>query len=336
MTARLLPVAWLVVGATLAAGPIAGPGATGPDSPDPPHDITELWVNPTDLERRDLFDGPWGAAMAPDPAATYTFVEPKRGGVNPGMTVRDPQGRIWKVKQGPRSALRNPEGPIEVTLSRVLSAVGYHQPPVYFVGSFLLDVDGRVRRVPGGRFRLTPPWLRTRGEWSWMSNPHTHTWEQRGLLVILAMFNSTDLKDANNTLYEYRPPGAPTPQRWYVVRDLGAALGETGRLAPVRGDPRVFERLGFIRGIRDGFVEFEYRARHEVLYARRITPGDVVWASRLMSRLSPAQWRDAFRAGGYQPERADRFIAKLQQKIAQGLAVAEPPPGLTGHGQSPW
>lgn len=113
-----------------------------------PANIAELWESPDDLESRDLFNGPWGAGRAPDPNATYTFVAPKKGGINPGMTVRDPRGREWKVKQPPTTG-RNAEGPIEVVLSRVLAAVGYHQPPVYFLPTFTLEHKGSTRRVHG-------------------------------------------------------------------------------------------------------------------------------------------------------------------------------------------
>jgi hypothetical protein len=64
-------------------------------------DLTELWSDPIDLQRRDFYNGPWGPERAPDPDAIYTFVAPKKGGINPGMTVRDPAGRHWKVKQPP-------------------------------------------------------------------------------------------------------------------------------------------------------------------------------------------------------------------------------------------
>ena len=57
--------------------------------------IAELWEEPVDLAERDLFYGPWGPERAPEPEAVYTFVETKKGGVNPGMTVRDPTGREW-------------------------------------------------------------------------------------------------------------------------------------------------------------------------------------------------------------------------------------------------
>ena len=90
-----------------------------------------LWERPADLASRDLLYGPWGREHAPDPQAAYTLVERKHSGVNPGMTVLDPQGREWSVKQAYPSGLDS-EGPVEVTLSRLLSAIGYHQPPVYF------------------------------------------------------------------------------------------------------------------------------------------------------------------------------------------------------------
>ena len=46
------------------------------------------------------------------------------------------------------------EGPVEVALSRVLSAVGYHQPPVYYLSSFMMSDPAGSRVEGGGRFRL--------------------------------------------------------------------------------------------------------------------------------------------------------------------------------------
>jgi hypothetical protein len=44
----------------------------------------------------------------------------------------------------------------------------------------------------------------------------------------------------------------------------------------------------------------------------------VAWASELVGQLSDQQWRDAFRAGGFETAVANRFIGRLQQKIAEG------------------
>ena len=46
-------------------------------------------------------------------------------------------------------------------------------------------------------------------------------------------------------------------------------------------------------------------------------------AMSLLSRLSEKQWQDAFRAGGYEPATANRFISKLREKMAQGLALKQ-------------
>jgi hypothetical protein len=282
--------------------------------------LPSLWRAPDDLESRDLYHGPWGAGRAPDPHAIYTFVRGKHSGVNPGMTVRDSLGRRWSVKQPPPGGWP-PEGPIEVVLSRVLSAVGYHQPPAYYLGSFLLEDDWGTRVEPGGRFRPQEEALKDRGQWSWQQNPFVGTRPYQGLLVILLVFGGSDFKNSNNTLYEYRPDGPR--EHWYVVRDLGMALGETGRLAPRRGDPDVFARQRFILGVRNGFVRFDYRGWHQELVGDRITPEEVRWACELLARLSDRQWHDAFRAGGYTPALAGRFIRQIQLNIALGRRIGE-------------
>src|SRR5881397_2989334 len=77
-----------------------------------------LWQQPAAIKSSDLFYGPWGSRHAPQPEATYTFVEWKHAGVNPGMSVRDPEGREWSVKQAPPGGLDH-EGRVEVAVSRL-------------------------------------------------------------------------------------------------------------------------------------------------------------------------------------------------------------------------
>jgi hypothetical protein len=277
--------------------------------------IAELWTEPADIATADLFNGPWGAEHAPDPAATYLFVKTKLHGASPGLTTRDPHGLEWSVKQGP-------EGPIEVTMSRVLSAIGYHQPPAYFLPSFTLQRGSRIEHAPGGRFRPKLASLEETGDWSWQQNPFVGTRPYQGLLVVLLMFNSSDLKDSNNSVYAIRPPREGA-SRWYVVRDTGSALGETAKLDAREGDPALFEQQRFIKGVRDGFVEFAYHGWHEELFAGRLTPDDVQWAGGWLGRLSDAQWRDAFRAGGFEPAAAERFITRLKAKIEEARKLAD-------------
>lgn len=234
------------------------------------------------------------------------------------MTVRDSHGVKWSVKQAPLNG-DAAEGPIEVVLSRVLSAIGYHQPPVYFLPAFTLVDDWGTHTQPGGRFRPHEKTLKEIGEWSWQQNPFVGLRPYQGLLVVLMTFNSTDLKNSNNTLYQHR--NGDFLEHWYVVRDIGTALGNTGRLAPTRGDPEIFEQQRFILGVSNGFVDFHYHGWHQELLHDRITPDDVGWASNLLARLSDRQWRDAFRAGGFAAGVSDRFIARLRARIAQGQQV---------------
>jgi hypothetical protein len=312
MTSRLYTVVFPAVVAMYVpfCAPAVRPTMMPWDAP-----LASLWVRPSDLAERDLFNGPWGAARAPDPHAIYALVEIKRSGVNPGMTVRDRAGRKWSVKQASPDE-PGAEGPVEVVLSRVLSALGYHQPPVYYLPSFSLADDWGTHPEPGGRFRLHEKTLKDRGEWSWQQNPFVGMKPFQGLLVVLLMFNSTDLKNSNNTLYQYRTGDAM--QQWYVVRDIGSALGDTARLASNKNDAEIFARSRFILGVRRGFVEFDYHGWHQELFRDRITPDDVGWASHWLAQLSDRQWHDAFRAGGYPRATADRFIEKLQTRIAEG------------------
>jgi len=293
--------------------------------------LAELWQRPTDIATRDLYYGPWGAELAPDPTVSYTFVDRKHDGTNPGITVRDPEGREWHVKQPPHND-QGAEGPIEVTLSRVLSAIGYHQPPVYFMPSVTVAYGKGEHVEPGGRFRLTNKSVKHLGEWSWQQNPFVGMRPYQGLLVVLMMFNSSDIKNENNALYELK--SVEGPRHWYVVRDLGTALGETGKLAPQRGDPDIFEREAFITGVINGFVQFSYHGWHKELF-QRITPEDVEFATELLSQLTDRQWTDAFRAGGYSPAVAERFIARLHQKIVEGQRVSRTASAASPHLVSP-
>jgi hypothetical protein len=274
-----------------------------------------LWKTPDGVRAKDLFYGPWGAERAPSLNVPYTFVERKHTGVNPGMTVRDPQGREWSVKQIPPGHL-DAEPQVEVTLSRLLSAVGYYQPPVYFLPAFTLKDPWGSHTEIGGRFRLKDKSLKEVGDWSWSENPFIGTRPYYGLLVLQLMFNSTDLKDSNNSIYEYR--NGDHVERWYTVRDLGSALGDTRRFGPYKSDPDAFEREPYIIGVTNHRVQFAYTGYYKRLTTDRISPDDVRWASRLLGTLTDKQWHDAFRAGGYDPQTADRFINILRAKIRAG------------------
>ena len=80
-------------------------------------------------------------------------------------------------------------------------------------------------------------------------------------------------------------------------------------------------RRFFTNHVKNGEVDFNYQGRHQEL-TRNIAPEDVRWICELLARLRVEQWRDAFRAGGYEPHLAERFICRIREKIAEGLALA--------------
>ena len=81
-----------------------------------------------------------------------------------------------------------------------------------------------------------------------------------------------------------------------------------------------FERQGFIKSVKDDRVEFDYRGIYRDVIGT-VTPSQVRWACERLGALTDAQWDDAFRAGGYTPEQRGRYIAKIKDKIAEGLSL---------------
>jgi hypothetical protein len=284
-------------------------------SPNPPTaaQMAQLWAQPE--KPRDLYWGIGGERLAPKAAAKYTVIEIKRAGFSQGYTVAAKDGGHWSVKFPP-------EASTEVVASRIYWGIGYHQPPIYY----LVDWSAEKAITPNpqlpARFREAKPdfhGLKSSGTWSYYHNPFVGTSQLQGLLVLQAMLGNSDLKDDNNAVYELAEP-VEGARQWYVSRDLGHTFGRTGVLQAPRGDIDVFEQTPFITGVANGRVTFDWRGRHDALFAD-IKPSDVRWICARLQALTDQQWRDAFRAGGFDAQTTTRFITRLKQKIAQGLAL---------------
>jgi hypothetical protein len=285
-------------------------------------DPAELWQEPTDLLQRDLFLGPGGAQLTPPADGTFEFVAFKTTGTNPGYDVRDASGRLWSVKLGI-------EAQPEVTTSRILWAMGFHQPPTYFVPQFsLTGTDAGVKT--NARFRTDPEQWKPTTEWSWYENPFAGTTAFRGLVVAQMVLNNWDLKTSNNRLYESTDPGS-RPRRQFIVRDVGSSLGHSKQfplfaMLGTRGkqgsknDVEGFEQQGFIKKVEGDRVEFDYRGMNEGL-VKIVTVADVIWACERLAAIPDGHWQAAFRAGAFPQDSADRYITKIKEKIAQGLAL---------------
>lgn len=270
--------------------------------------VAELWTEPG--AERDLFWGSGGRAYAPLADAIFELDAKDDAGFSVSYDVKSPDGVEWSAKVGP-------EAQTEVVLSRILWGLGYHQPPLYYLPSWTLDRgrDG-ARRETEARFRPKLSHLDRAGFWKWADNPFRDRHELRGLLVVLLLLNSTDLKDDNNSLYDVKDGRGVG--RWFVVRDLGAALGETGKLYPRRNWLEGFEKQAFLTDVSATRIRFDYTGRHQELLTM-ISGDDVKWAAERMARLTDQQWRDAFRAGNYNDADTTRFVARIKEKIADGL-----------------
>jgi hypothetical protein len=281
--------------------------------------ISALWQAPDDIESRDLYHGPGGATLAPQAGAVFTWIATDTTGYSPGFDLRGSDGRQWSAKIGP-------EAQTEVVASRILWAVGYHQPPTYYVKSWQLS-GGPGGPQAAARFRTDVEGAKVVGDWSWSKNDFLHTQPFRGLIVANILLNSWDWKTSNNKIYEHADG-----TRRFVVRDLGASLGKTSSskllwTIPMRGlgqgsrnDIKDFESQGFIKSIGENEVDFDFATIYGSV-VDMVRPSDVRWTAELLSRLTDAQLDAAFRAADYSPEVRSRYIKKIKAKIAEGLAV---------------
>jgi hypothetical protein len=278
--------------------------------------LDSLWIEPTDLESRDLYWGAGGESLAPPAGSDFKFVEADTSGHSKGYRVEDAQGHRWKVKLGE-------EAQSEVAVSRILWAIGYHQPATYYVTDWRLSGGPATTSSPGpGCFRYESDHEKL-GEWDWWKNPFAGTREMDGLMVANLVLNNWDLGPSQNRIYEVKHAGKGATKVWYVVQDLGAALGKSTFPLGSRNKVADFESQDLLRKSASGRLEFDYHSVHR-LSLSKLGPDDVVWACRLLSRLSDHQLSEAFRAAGYSRDIGDRYVRKIRAKIAQGLALESP------------
>jgi hypothetical protein len=292
-----------------ACAPALKPTGNGPLKAE---QLAELWIDPGP-QPRDLRAGVARDEPAPVSEGRYEVVSRDVSGFSITYRVRDEHGREWNVKIGP-------EAQTEVTSSRIVWALGYHQVPSYFVERWIAVDHAKGQMIGGGRFRPHEMGLKAAGTWSWQQNPFVGSKPYNGLLVLMMVLNSTDLKNDNNQLYDVVGERREGASRWYVVKDLGASLGETGRMDPRRGYVDGFEREPFITGVSERRVTFGFRGRHQELLDH-IGADDVRWTCERLRRITDSQWKDAFKAGGFTDEQTTRYVARIKQKIDEGLAL---------------
>jgi hypothetical protein len=306
----LLCTVALTVAAAACSPPMLRRGPLAPEAA-PGTPISQLWIEPNDLPDRNLLTGPANPSLTPAPERTYTVVARDNSGYSRGYDVTDIDGRAWDIKVGE-------EAQSEVVVSRILWALGYHQPPTYYATGWKLAGTWDLEGQPA-RFRLESG-HEADGEWSWQENPFVGTRALHGLIAVNLILNNWDFKTSNNRVYKMLDLGAE-PSRRYVVQDLGAALGKS-RTFPfgTRNNIEDFEKTFLIKAVEGDTVLLDHRSYHRDIL-ERLSIADVVWACELMNRLSDAQLDDAFSAAAYPPEIRKRFITKIRAKIGEGLAL---------------
>ena len=320
---RLVPPAALIVVLVLmtsCAQPIINSGARPPEA-QPSAPLEQLWNEPQDLERRNLV---WGSAdpnQAPPKDAEYQVQKEDKTGYSSGFDVVGPDGRAWDIKIGK-------EAQTEIVVSRILWALGYHQPTLYYLTGWTLAGEWEGEGEPA-RFRLQSDHA-SDGEWAWLENPFHGARAFHGLIAINLLLSNWDFKTSNNRIY--REESANGPVRRYVVQDLGASFGKPrwarsntllallpGK-AGTRNDIDDYEETRLVTRIRGSEITLDYRGpRGDIIETMNVA--DVIWACELMNRLRDAQLDDAFKAADYEPAIRARFVKKIRDKIQEGLAL---------------
>ena len=277
-----------------------------------------LWQEPTDIESRDLFNGPGGPEGAPDPKGKFTFVERVKSGTSEKIHVDDDRGRKWQVKFGP-------EAKPSPAASRITWAVGYHVDTDYFVPRTHIEGRGGFD-VWDVRFKRRDDGFKDVGTWSWHSNPFLGTRELQGLKVLMALLNNWDLKDVNNKIIQpSKKSGGDRSETIYYVSDLGATLGKTGspfRKIPgfvnapagTKGQAGPYSDQVFIKGVSGGQVVFNYKGK-DPKALEGISVENARWMGNLLGRLSDKQLSDAFRAGGFSDQEVATYVRAVRARI---------------------
>jgi len=291
-----------------------------------------LWQDPGDVSTRDLTYGAGGANHQPH--GPFKFVREDKNGTSPKFVMTDADGTKWKVKLGE-------EAHPETVASRLVWAAGYFTDEEYFLESF--QVTGIPSSLQRGEKYIEPNGIvhdarlkrylkgeEKGGTWQWKSNPFTGTREFNGLRVMMAVINNWDLKDENNAVYE------SDGKRIYLVSDLGASFGTTGRSvtrAESKGNLDAYTSSKFITGVTPTVVNFGVPSRPAMIHVieepefgsrvkmewigKQIPLEDVRWIGSILAKLTPEQIHAAFSAAGYSPEQIVGFSQVVQERIAE-------------------
>lgn len=286
-----------------------------------------IWRDPGRVEHLNLAHGPGGPDGAPAPP--FTYVEEHFGGSRPCVSVRDANGRTWRVKWGD-------EVKVETLATRLAWAAGYFVEVTYYVPEGRIADADRLQRAgsnvdAGGRFTDARFELQEEDvithfdehSWAWNDNPFVGTRELNGLKIVMMWLSNWDAKDvrdvargSNTAIFEHRTRGGREAR--YLIIDWGGALGRWGSVIKRgRWDPAGFaaETPQLVQGVDNGILRWGYTGQRTADMVEGIRASDAEWLLGYLGRLRREQIVDAVLASGGTVEEADQFASALIERI---------------------
>lgn len=262
-----------------------------------------MWEK-VNIGERDLYLGPGGENMKPA-LERLQFLGRQIGGNNPKYRIKDNAGREWVVKIADESQP-------ETAAVRLLWGIGYKTEINYIVPKIVIPQLGNYTNA---RFEARPEKVKRLEFWSWTNNPFKGTNELEGLKIMMAMINNWDLKDENTIILH------DGDEHHYVISDLGASFGKLAERSDSRSgrsvnNPKDFAQSKFIKQVRNGVIELDYRGMQvDLMKGIKLEHGR--WLADLLIQLSARQIEDAFRAANYDAEDVKTLAQAFKARIKE-------------------
>jgi hypothetical protein len=163
--------------------------------------------------------------------------------------------------------------------------------------------------------------------WSWDDNPFAGTAQLSGLKILMMLLSNWDDKDirdagrrgTNTAIYR------DGVRYLFFVDDWGASMGHWGKvLARTKWDGVDFYRqsAAFVRGVKNGEIEWGYSGTHTNSMTDHIRVSDVRWLMQYLGKLSDAQLHAGLTGSGATPDEAYFYTKALRMRIRQLQEVA--------------
>jgi len=292
-----------------------------------------IWHDPGDIKSKDLLNGPGGEKDRPQ--LPLKFLKEDRHGQNSKFDVEDANGTKWKAKLGI-------EAQPEVVATRLLWAIGYFTNENYFIPNLeVKDLPAHLHRgqghvisaghLDGARLQRHRGDGKKEANWDWRHNPFVDTREFNALRAMMVLLSNWDLKDENNAILIDKEG-----HQQYLVTDVGTAFGASGKHwteAASKNNLKEYKKARFISKVKPDYVDFNFprcppllhlfvpasyfRQVHMRWVGNHVPRADAKWLGSLLAQLSTDQILDAFRAGGYSPEKAAAFTKVVQSRITE-------------------